>query len=97
MIIKIYIISCQSRKIQRLQRCVSSQKIKLWKERGDEICKQENKKGSRYHGMITVWTVGDPLKRQTAKDNNLNYLEFFSVDELKIWLDHYGEDEYVCG
>ena len=33
---------------------------------------------------------------QTAKDNNLNYLEFFSVDELKIWLDNYGKDEHVC-
>lgn len=50
-----------------------------------------------FNSTIQTWTIYDPLKRQTAKDNNLNYLEFFSVDELKIWLDHYGEDEHVCG
>lgn len=44
-----------------------------------------------YNSAIQTWTIYDPLKRQTAKDNNLNYLEFFSVDELKIWLDSYDK------
>ena len=42
-----------------------------------------------YNSTIETWTIYDPLKRKTAKDNNLNYLEFFSVDELKTWLDNY--------
>ena len=44
-----------------------------------------------FNSTIQTWTIYDPLKRQTAKDNNLNYLEFFSVDELKIWLSNYDK------
>jgi len=44
-----------------------------------------------FNSTIQTWTIYDPLKRQTAKDNNLNYLEFFSVDELKIWLNNYDK------
>ena len=33
-----------------------------------------------------IWTINDPLKRNTAKENNLNYLEFFYISELKEWL-----------
>ena len=62
------------------------QKIKLWKERGDEICKQENKHGSRYHAMINTWTIGDVNKRNIAKQNNLNYIEFWNINEVKEWL-----------
>ena len=62
------------------------QKIKLWKERGDEICKQENKHGSRYYAMINTWTIGDVNKRNIAKQNNLNYIEFWNINEVKEWL-----------
>lgn len=33
-----------------------------------------------YNNCIYTWTVRDPLKRKTAKENNLNYLEIFSSD-----------------
>lgn len=62
------------------------QKIKLWKERGDKICKDENKTNSRYYEMIKIWTIKDPLKRKTAKDNKLNYIEFWNINEVKEWL-----------
>lgn len=62
------------------------QKIKLWKERGDKICKNENKTNSRYYEMIKTWMTKDPLKRKTAKDNNLNYIEFWNINEVKEWL-----------
>ena len=62
------------------------QKIKLWEERGNKICKQENKNNSRYFEMIKTWTIKDPLKRKTAKDNNLNYIEFWNIKEVKEWL-----------
>ena len=37
--------------------------------------KQKNTK--YYNNAIDVWTRRDVLKRNTAKDNNLNYLEIF--------------------
>ena len=33
-----------------------------------------------YKKAIDVWTQKDPIKRETAKNNNLNYLEIFSND-----------------
>lgn len=35
---------------------------------------------SQYEHAVHIWSKRDPLKRQTAKDNNLNYLEIFSTD-----------------
>lgn len=38
-------------------------------------------KNTKYYKIaVNVWTQRDPLKRKTAKDNNLNYLEIFSSD-----------------
>jgi len=39
-----------------------------------------------YKSAINVWTNTDPLKRQIAKQNNLNWIEFFDIKEVKIWL-----------
>lgn len=44
-----------------------------------------------YYAAIITWTISDPIKRNTAKNNNLNYLEVFSIDELKTWLKEYEE------
>ena len=60
--------------------------VKKWQIRGDQICKNEHKQNSRYYAMINIWTIKDPLKRKTAKDNNLNYIEFWNIDEVKKWL-----------
>ena len=43
---------------------------------------QKNTK--KYQQAINVWTISDPLKRETAKKNNLNYLEIFSCNENDI-------------
>lgn len=51
------------------------QKVKLW----------ENKNTSQYNRAIDIWTNRDVLKRNTAKQNNLNYLEFFTMDEFNEW------------
>jgi len=37
-----------------------------------------------------IWIINDPMKRNTAKQNNLNYLEFFNISELKEWLNKNG-------
>ena len=36
-----------------------------------------------YRSAIKNWTITDPLKRKTAKDNKLNYLEIFPNDLYK--------------
>lgn len=59
--------------------------INLWKQRADEINFKGKKKKS-YTNAIYTWTVRDPLKRKTAKDNGLNWLEFFSKDDMTNWI-----------
>ena len=38
-----------------------------------------------YKNAIKVYTVSDPLKRKVAKDNNLNRIEFFNINEFHDW------------
>lgn len=51
--------------------------LKEWKNKS-------NKK--QYEYAIDVWTRRDLLKRKTAKENNLNWLEFWTIEEVKEWL-----------
>lgn len=47
--------------------------VNFWKSKRDS--------GHRAYGQaIKIWTYYDPLKRQTAKDNNLKYLVFWKND-----------------
>ena len=47
---------------------------------------QEKAKNSKFYEIaINVWTIRDPLKREIAKKNNLNWLEFFTLDEFINW------------
>ena len=41
-----------------------------------------------YNNAINTWTIRDVNKRNTAKENNLNYLEFWNINELKEWLNN---------
>ena len=50
--------------------------IKIWKEK--------NKK--YYNNAIYTWTIRDVNKRNIAKQNNLNYKEFYSISELIKYL-----------
>ena len=47
------------------------------KEKDDNIDRK-----NQYGVMIKVWTVSDPLKRKTVKDNNLNFLELWNLDDI---------------
>lgn len=38
-----------------------------------------------YKGAIQVWTIRDPLKRKTARENGLNWIEFFDMDQFMSW------------
>lgn len=51
-------------------------KIEEWKSRGTES----------YLEAIKTWTERDVNKRTIAKQNNLNYLEFFNMKQLKDFL-----------
>ena len=53
--------------------------LKKWKE------KSLNSKF--YMNAIETWTFRDPLKRKTAKDNNLNWIEFFNMNEFEKWFE----------
>jgi len=53
---------------------VDKQTIEEWKamyESGHE----------HYRNSLKVWTESDPLKRQTAKENNLNFVELWNLKE----------------
>lgn len=43
--------------------------------------KNQNRSNSIYKNMIKCWSIRDPLKRKTAKENNLNWIEFFKYKE----------------
>lgn len=44
---------------------------------------QEKAKTSKfYENMINVWTIKDPLKFETAKKNNLNYIVSYNISEM---------------
>ena len=49
-----------------------------------EELKIKNK--TQYTQIINTWTIRDVNKRNIAKQNNLNWIEFFTIDELKEWL-----------
>ena len=51
------------------------------------LWKTKAKSSVYYNIAINVWTKTDPLKRKIAKENSLNWFEFWSLEELKEWLD----------
>ena len=53
------------------------EKVKLW----------ESKNAIQYKRAIETWTKRDVLKRTIANNNNLNYLEFFNMDEFNKWFE----------
>ena len=46
------------------------------------------KKGNTifYNNAIKNWTISDVKKRNIAKQNNLKWIEFFNINELKLWI-----------
>ena len=46
----------------------------------------KSKNTTYYDNAINTWTVRDVNKRNTAKANNLNYIEFWTFDEFKAWI-----------
>lgn len=56
------------------------------KEEHKKIIEKWKNKNSKFYNMaIEVWTKRDPVKRQIAEKNNLNWLEFFNLDQFMRW------------
>lgn len=60
--------------------------IKILENKSKQIKKKTNKNKTQYDVIIYTWSDLDVRKRNKAKENKLNFLEFYSLDELKIWL-----------
>lgn len=43
------------------------------------------KNNNWYATAIKIWTIEDPKKRQAVKENNLNWIEFFTLEEFIEW------------
>ena len=56
------------------------------KEDNIKLEKWKNKHTKFYNNAIECWTKRDVNKRNIAKQNNLNYIEFWNITELKEWL-----------
>lgn len=54
-----------------------------------EYWKTRVEKSGMYLDAIHTWTVRDPLKHKIAKENNLNWIEFWNIDEVKKWLNRF--------
>ena len=58
--------------------------IELWKAKSVELNFQGKEK-RQYKRAIKIWTIEDPLKREIAKKNNLNWIEFFNMNQFLDW------------
>ena len=57
-------------------------KIKLWKSKNTKF----------YNNAINTWSILDVKKFNISKKNNINYLVFWNIDELKKWIDNYDNN-----
>ena len=62
------------------------EKLEWLKMKSNEL-NYKNKRKNMYKIAIEVWTIRDPSKRETARKNNLNWIEFFTMDEFMKWYD----------
>lgn len=58
--------------------------LEIWKNRQQQLnFKTKNK--NFYTNAINIWTVKDPEKRKIVKEQNLNWIEFFNLEEFNRW------------
>lgn len=59
----------------------------------------EAKPGNFYEKILHTWKDLDPLKREIARENGLNFIEWFNIDEFNRWLENpnltYEEYKYA--
>lgn len=57
--------------------------LKIWVEKAE---KKPYNKSNKYLAYLKTWIKTDVLKRQIAKQNNLNWIEFFTVEQFDNWI-----------
>ena len=57
-----------------------------------EEWKQQAITSKFYQNAIITWTVSDVKKRNTAKENNLNYIEFWKLEDVIDYIKKYKEN-----
>lgn len=60
-------------------------KLDYWWQKYFELVETNEDPDNAYICYINTWTISDPLKRETAKVNKLNWVEFFTMDEFMDW------------
>ena len=68
--------------------------IELLKEKSKNRKKISGKDKTRYDSVIYTWSILDPKKRKIAKQNKLNFIEFWNIEELKKWINE-TDKKYV--
>ena len=58
-----------------------------------EIWKNKAINSNFYKNAIRNWTKRDPQKRQFAKNNNLNWIEFFNMKEFIYWFNNKKKED----
>ena len=58
-------------------------KLALWQERtnGNDL----------YSGAIKVWTILDPMKKETAEKNKINYVVLWNLEEIERYKNELSE------
>ena len=56
--------------------------VEDWLRRSKEL-NFKGKPKTSYLGAIDIWTRLDPLKRRVFRDNKLNWVEFFNMEDLE--------------
>ena len=64
--------------------------IEILNEKSQKRKQKTGKLTSRYDSLIYTWSIADPLKRNIAKQNNLNFIEFWNINELIDWINKYN-------
>ena len=60
--------------------------LELLRQKSEKRKQETGKPKTRYDAVIDTWVNRDPMKRKIAKENNLNYIEFWNINELINWL-----------
>ena len=53
-------------------------KLKEWKQKAET--------SKFYQNAIITWTISDIKKRNTAKENNLNYIELWDLNDVERYV-----------
>ena len=60
--------------------------LNILKQKSENIKKKNNVEKTQYDVIIYTWSDLDVRKRNRAKEYNLNYLEFYNLNDLKQWI-----------